>query len=46
MDAVWERVVPTEAELTMARQLIESRVTGENFKVEAPTKGPKVVDLI
>lgn len=70
MDAVGERVVPTEAEMTMARQLIdnlarpfepekykdelheqmaqliESRVTGENFKVEAPAKGRKVVDLM
>lgn len=70
MDAVGERVVPTEVELTMARQLIdnlarpfepekyrdelheqlalliESRVAGENFKVEVPAKGRKVVDLM
>lgn len=70
MDLVWDRVVPTEAELTMARQLIdnlarpfepekyrdelheqmalliESRVAGETFKVEAPAKGGKVIDLM
>ncbi|MDP4158698.1 MAG: Ku protein [Bacillota bacterium] len=70
MDVVWDRVVPTETELTMARhlidnlahpfepekyhdelheqmaQLIESRVAGENFKVEAPSKGGQVVDLM
>lgn len=70
MDLVWDRVVLTEAEMTMARQLIdnlarpfepekyrdelheqmaqliESRVAGETFKVEAPTKGRKVVDLM
>ena len=70
MDAVGEHVVLTEAEMTMARQLIdnlarpfepekyrdelheqmaqliESRVAGENFKVEAPAKGGKVVDLM
>jgi len=70
MDAVEERVVPTEAELTMARQLIdnlarpfepekyrddlheqmaqliESRVAGESFTVEAPAEGRKVVDLM
>ena len=27
-------------------QLIESRVAGENFKVEVPAKGRKVVDLM
>lgn len=70
MDTIWERVVPTEAELTMARQLIdnlarpfepekyhdelrehmaqliESKVAGENFKVESPEKDNKVVDLM
>lgn len=70
MDLVWDRVALTEAEMTMARQLIdnlarpfepdkyqdelheqmaqliESRVSGETFKVEAPTKGRKVVDLM
>lgn len=70
MDLVWDRVVLTEAEMTMARQLIdnlarpfepekyrdelheqmalliESRVTGETYKVEAPSKGRKVVDLM
>jgi DNA end-binding protein Ku len=70
MDLVLDRVGLTEAEITMARQLIdnlarpfepekyrdelheqmalliESRVAGETFKVEAPTKGRKVVDLM
>ncbi|AFQ45537.1 Ku protein [Desulfosporosinus meridiei] len=70
MDVVWDRVVPTEAELTMARQLIEnlarpfdpekyhdelheqmvslieSKVTGETYQVETPSKGGKVVDLM
>jgi len=70
MDLVWDRFVLTEAEMTMARQLIdnlahpfepekyhdelheqmasliESRVAGESFKVEASTKGRKVVDLM
>ncbi len=70
MDASWDRVDLTEAEMNMARQLIdnlarpfepdkyrdelheqmaqliESRVSGETFKVEAPTKGRKVVDLM
>ena len=70
MDSVGERVVPTEAELTMARQLIdnlarpfdpekyrdelheqmalliESKISGENYKVMAPAKGRKVVDLM
>ncbi len=70
MDAVGDRIVLTEAEMTMARllidnlarpfepekyhdelreqmaSLIEGRVTGETFKVEAPTKGRKVVDLM
>lgn len=69
-EAVWESVVPTEAELSMARQLIdnlahsfepekyrdelheqmaqliESKVAGETFKVDAPEKGRKVVDLM
>lgn len=70
LDATWERVAPTEVELTMARQLIEnlahsfepekyrdelheqmaaliqSKVAGETFKVEAPAEGRKVVDLM
>ena len=70
MDAVRDTIALTEAELTMARQLIdnlahpfepekyrdelhdqmaqliESRVAGETFKVETPTKGRKVVDLM
>ena len=70
MDVVLDRVVPSEAELTMARQLIdnlarpfepekyhdelheqlaqliESKVAGENYKVETPVKGHKVVDLM
>ncbi|GAB6154485.1 Ku protein [Desulfosporosinus burensis] len=70
MDVVWDRVVPTETELTMARQLIdnlarpfepekyrdelheqmvqliESKVAGETYQVEAPVKGGKVVDLM
>jgi DNA end-binding protein Ku len=70
MDAVWEHVDPTEAELAMARQLIdnlarpfepekfhdevhekiaqliESKVTGASFKVDSPTKVPKVVDIM
>jgi DNA end-binding protein Ku len=70
MDAIEDRVELTEAEMNMARQLIdnlarpfepekyrdelheqmaqliESRVSGENFKVEAPAKGRKVVDLM
>ncbi len=70
MDVVLDRVVPTEAELTMARQLInnlarpfepekyrdelheqlaqliESKVAGENYQVETPVKGRKVVDLM
>ena len=70
MDLVWDRVALTEAEMSMARelidnlarpfepdkyqdelheqmaQLIESRVSGETFKAEAPTKGRKVVDLM
>ncbi|WP_407307767.1 Ku protein [Desulfosporosinus sp. SB140] len=70
MDLVWDRIVPTETELTMARQLIdnlahpfepekyrdelheqmaemiESKVAGESFKVEAPAKGGQVVDLM
>ncbi|MHB8075873.1 non-homologous end joining protein Ku [Desulfosporosinus fructosivorans] len=70
MDGVGEHIVLTEAEMTMARQLIdnlarpfepekyhdelreqmasliEGKVTGETFKVEAPTKGRKVVDLM
>ena len=70
MDSVGEGVVPTETELTMARQLIdnlarpfepekyrdelheqmarliESKVAGENFTVNAPAKGRKVVDLM
>jgi len=70
MDVVGDRVSPTEAELTMARQLIdnlarpfepekyrdelheqlalliESKVTGESYKVETPAKGRKVVDLM
>ncbi|MBP1759143.1 MAG: Ku protein [Firmicutes bacterium] len=70
MDVVWDHVVPTDAELTMARQLIEnlahpfepekyndelheqmarlieSKVAGETYQVEAPAKGGKVVDLM
>lgn len=70
MDVVWDRVVPTDAELTMARQLIEnlarpfepekyhdelheqmvqmieSKISGETYKVETPAKGGKVVDLM
>ena len=70
MDAVGDRIALTEAEMTMARQLIdnlarpfepekyydelreqmasliEGKVTGETFIVEAPTKGRKVVDLM
>lgn len=70
MDLVWDRVLPTETELAMARQLIdnlarpfepekyrdelheqmaemiESKVAGESFKVEAPAKGGQVVDLM
>ncbi|MDQ7093353.1 Ku protein [Desulfosporosinus sp. PR] len=70
MDLVWDQVVPTETELTMARQLIdnlarpfepqkyrdelheqmaemiESKVAGESFNVEAPAKGGQVVDLM
>jgi len=70
MDVVWDRVILTEAEMTMARQLIdnlarpfapekyrdelheqmglliESRIAGENFKVDSPEKGRKVVDLM
>lgn len=70
MDLIWDRVALTEAEMSMARQLIdnlarpfepekyrdelheqmalliESRVAGENFKVEAPIKARKVVDLM
>ncbi|AFM42450.1 Ku protein [Desulfosporosinus acidiphilus SJ4] len=70
MDATWGRIVPTETELSMARQLIdnlarpfepekyrdevheqvaemiESKITGESFKVESPVKGGQVVDLM
>ncbi|KGK90542.1 DNA repair protein [Desulfosporosinus sp. HMP52] len=70
MDVVTDRVALTEAELTMARQLIEnlarpfdpdkyhdelheqmvglieSKVTGETYQVETPSKGGKVVDLM
>lgn len=70
MDAIGDSVDLTEAEMTMARQLIdnlarpfepekyrdelheqmaqliESRVAGETFKLAAPAKGRKVVDLM
>ena len=70
MDAVWENAASSEAELTMARQLIdnlvrpfepekyhdqlhaqmvqliESKVAGESFTVQAPAQGRKVVDLM
>lgn len=70
MDVSGDRIDLTEAEMNMARQLIdnlarpfepekyrdelheqmgqliESRVTGETFKSEAPAKGRKVVDLM
>jgi DNA end-binding protein Ku len=70
MDLEWDRIVPSDTELTMARQLIdnlarpfepekyrdelhekmaemiESRITGESFKVESPSKGGQVVDLM
>lgn len=70
LDPVWERVVPTETELAMARQLIEnlaqpfepekyrdevreqlatlieSKVSGETFKIGAAPEGAKVLDLM